>query len=106
MNPDGSVTAGSSWLGIRVTLTNPTSSPISLGAKDFQLEDSYSNLYQEFGFTNGSTFPDGWGSSSLQDQTLTPNQTVVGDILFPLPNQNITSFTLLNGTKSYPVSTN
>jgi len=104
VNPAGTVTSGGSWFGIRLTLTNSTSSPITLDVKNFSLEDQQSNTYDLMGFSGATTLPSGWGANTLQDQTIAAGATVTGDIIFQMANKDLTAFTLMNGTKTYPVT--
>lgn len=104
VNPDGTVTSGGSWFGVRMTLTNSTTSPIDLTASNFSLKDSNGNVYKVVGYTGATTLPDGWGANTLQDQVITAGSSITGEVIFQMANKDITSFTLLNSTKSYPVS--
>ncbi len=102
--PDGTVPAGGHWFGVNVTITNPTSSTIKLVTADYKLKDPQQNEFQEFGDAGASTLPAGW--VDLQDQTLAAGETVKGVLLFPVTNTSIQSYTLVNGTQSYPVPVN
>jgi cell division protein FtsL len=103
VNPSGTVTQSGSWLGIRVTLTNPTSTPVYVGSESVTLKDGNGNTYQQTGFVNATTLPDGWGANTFQDQTIPAHGSVPCNFIFLLPNKNMSGFTLLFNTNSYPV---
>ncbi len=104
VNPGGTVTAGGTWFGVRLTLTNNTSSAISVTASNFTLKDSQGNIYQQAGFMGASTLPSGWGINTLQDQAIPANGTVTGNLIFHVASITPASYTLVNGSKPYSVS--
>lgn len=102
VNPAGTVTASGSWFGINVTVNNPTKSSITLALNTLQLKDKANNSYPEFGFSGSTTLPSGW--VDLASQTLAPGDTVKGVVLFQMPNTSTKSFTFINGSKSYVIT--
>ena len=102
VNPAGTVTQGGTWFGVDVSLTNNTSSTITVSNSSFQLQDSQGNQYPEETIIGASTLPAGW--VSLNNPTIAPGQTVKGAVTFIMPNNNIKSFTFINSTRSYQVT--
>lgn len=103
VNPSGTVTAGGTWFGVRLTLTNNTTSSIDVSAKKFTLKDGQGNVYQEMGFSGATTLPGGWGANTLQDQTIAAKGLVTSDLIFQVSDKSISNYTLVNDTKTYPV---
>lgn len=102
VNPDGTVTQGGKWFGVNLTLTNNTSGDIKVSNNKFQLKDAQNNYYTEETTINASTLPAGW--VSLANPTIAPGQSVRGTITFVMPSTTTKSFTFINDTKTYPVT--
>lgn len=93
-----------SYLGVRLTMTNSTKSDIAMDPGLMKIMDSQSNIYNDFGFSGATNFPEGWGANTLQPQTIAAGKSVTGDLTFMMANDKLTSFTLVNLSKSYPIN--
>jgi hypothetical protein len=102
VNPDGTVTANSSWFGVNATFVNNTSSTISISDSSFTLKDTSGNQYSQETVAGSTTLPSGW--VALSNTTVAPSSTVKGTVVFQMPNTTAKSFTFTNDTKSYSVT--
>jgi len=93
--------ANAHTVAVSMTLTNNTKQPISVQTASFKLKDSDNNTYKLYGTGNlGSRL--GSGYADLYDQTIEPGESVSGALEFQVSSGKTTSYTLYNGSNSYP----
>lgn len=99
----GSGIPPTAYVGVQITVHNPTNQSINLTTESFKLQDSQNNVYPVFNpsYVSNSGLPSGY--VVLLDQVLSPNETVKGVVVFKLPNNSLHSFTFINGKNSYPI---
>lgn len=103
--PSGTKTTKNSGVAVDVSITNPTTSTVSLVTSNFKLKDASGNIYTATNFPSQSTdssLPSGY--TLLIDQSLAPGATVSGTLEFGVPTTTLTSFTLEFNSQSEVVN--
>lgn len=95
-------------VGVNVTLTNNATSSQTIDKYTFKLLDAQNNSYLDSGLGNTSLEQQYLPSDYvlLPDQQLAPKQTVRGTVIFIVSDETLSKFTLVSGTKTYPVAIN
>jgi cell division protein FtsL len=100
-NLHGSWNTSYDGVAIEISLTNPTTSPVSITPTGFILKDSQNNAFQQAPDYSSGNLPTGY--VVLTPQTLQPGETVQGEISFQNDQLGLNTFTLLYGTNTYPI---
>lgn len=90
---------------VSILFKNITANPLTLRTTDFLLQDTQAMNYtaQPGDRLQQQSLPKGYGPMS--DQIVTANQSVNGSLLFILPRESRTTYTLIYGSQTYTVST-